>query len=165
MDDPQLKFGVKDFFLVHSAINYFTENIDQNDYNTLHSKHICPETNIDITAMFCDNMQVSTEVQSIYLPIAMNYNDRQTSLMEIPCFLKRTESKKQAKCSTWVHGTGQCIQILKYELVEDDKIVNWLYHLTVDYVNLIREWPSEVLKQTKKQIGADVVTRQSNRRY
>jgi myosin heavy subunit len=119
-EDEKKQQAVRAAVQIHS----FEENINPKDYPTLHSKHICLKTDKDITAILRDIMKLSKEVKSIDLLKVMNYDDRPTSLVEVPCSAKQSGFKKQARRSRWVHRTLQCVRKYKEELVDDDKIVD-----------------------------------------
>jgi hypothetical protein len=98
----------------------FTEHINPKDYPTLHSKHICLQTDTEITAVLRDILKLSKKVKSVDLLKVLHYNDSTTSLVEVPCSAKQSGFKKQVRRSRWVHLILQCVQrYSKLELLDD----------------------------------------------
>jgi hypothetical protein len=97
----------------------FTGHINSKDYPALHSKHICLQTDTEITAVLRDILKLSKKVKSVDLLKVLHYNDSTTSLVEVPCSAKQSGFKKQARPSRWVHQILQCIRrYSKLELLD-----------------------------------------------
>jgi hypothetical protein len=97
----------------------FAEHINPKDYPTLHSKHICLQTDTKITAVLRDILKLSKKVKSVDLVKVLHYNDSTTSLVEVPCSAKQSGFKKQARRSRWVHQILQCVRrYSKLELLD-----------------------------------------------
>jgi hypothetical protein len=98
----------------------FAEHVDPKEYPTLHSKHICLQTDTDITAVLHDILKLSKTVKSVdLLNVLHYYNDSTTSLVEIPCSAKQSDFKKQARRSRWVHHILKCVRMYsKLELLD-----------------------------------------------
>jgi hypothetical protein len=91
------------------AMNRFEETVDPKDYPTLDSKNICLKTDKDISLVLQDIMKLSKKVRSVDLLKVLNYNNTTTSLVEVPCSVKQSGFKKQARRSQWVQRILQCV--------------------------------------------------------
>jgi hypothetical protein len=104
------------------AMNRFEETVDPKDYPTLDSKNICLKTDKDISLVLQDIMKLSKKVRSVDLLKVLNYNNTTTSLVEVPCSVKQSGFKKQARRSQWVQRILQCVWKYKEEeLVADNE--------------------------------------------
>jgi hypothetical protein len=104
-------------------MNCFQETVDPKDYPTLDSKNIYLKTDKDISPVATsEHHEVIKKVSSVDLLKVLNYNDTTTSLVEVPCSVKQSGFKKQARRSRWVQGILQCVRKYKEEeLVADNE--------------------------------------------
>jgi hypothetical protein len=79
---------------VSVAVNMitFAEHINPKEYPTLHSKHICLQTDTRIMTVLCDILKLSKKVKSVDLLKVLHYNDSTTSLVKVPCSAKHIVS-------------------------------------------------------------------------
>ena len=88
------------------------------------AKNIALTSDEDITPVLREIVivKLSKKVKSTDVLKVLHFNDTSTSLVEVPCFAKRSGFKKQAQRTRWVHRILECVRRCKREnaLVDDN---------------------------------------------
>jgi hypothetical protein len=101
-------------------VQIFKEIVDPQQHPSLVAKNIVLTSDEDITPVLRDVVKPSKKVKSVDLLKVLNFNDKITSLVAVPCSAKQSGFKKQARKSRWVHRLLECMRRHKEEELVDE---------------------------------------------